>query len=98
MKLHVDGKEIYTLEPWQEAVIKSVIKDDVFVADMERRARYIWEHKFEQCYAGLEKEWLEKLRADPTVQSIPKSKKEFAELVLAHPEYKSASMRTNDSV
>jgi len=93
MKIQVDGKQVLELQEWQKNVIKNEIHDDAFQEDMERRVRWILEHKFEMCWERFQKEWLEKLRADPSIQSIPAGKKEFTELVMSHSEYKSRSQR-----
>lgn len=93
MKLQVDNQDVFELQLWQEAVIKNDIKDEEFVDDMKRRARYIWEHKFEKCYERFEKEWLEKLRTDQSIQNIPTSKEAFVNLVISRPDYKNRSQR-----
>jgi hypothetical protein len=93
MKLKVDDKEIYELQKWQEDVIKNDISEEMFEEDMIRRTAYFWQHKFDQCYMRLEKEWLEKLRADPSVSSIPTDKKTFVEIVLSRSDYKNRSQR-----
>jgi hypothetical protein len=55
---------------------------------MKRRLEWVLRHKAEQCYIRFEKEWLEKLRNDPSVDSIPKSKEAFVALVKSRPDYK----------
>lgn len=95
MKIQIDGQDVYELLPWQEAVIKNDIPNEIFVEDMKRRARYIWEHKFEQCMKRFEEEWMPKLRQDPNITSIPSSQEAFVNMVLARPEYKSRSQRSS---
>lgn len=98
MKLQVDNQDVFELQPWQEAVIKNDIKDEEFIDDMKRRARYIWEHKFEKCYERFEKEWLEKLRTDQSIQNIPTSKEAFVNLVISRSDYKNRSQREVENV
>lgn len=93
MKAQVDSTDIYELLPWQENVIKNEVLTEEFEEDMKRRIKWVWEHKFEQCYKRFEEEWIEKLRADPTVTQIPTDKEAFVNLVLARPEYKNRSER-----
>lgn len=93
MKLYVDGEQIFELLPWQETVIKNDISEEEYIADMKRRARYIWEHKFERCYERFEKEWSEKLKADPSITSIPTDKQQFVNLVLSRSDYKNRAIR-----
>jgi hypothetical protein len=88
MKISVNDQEVFSLAEWEKDVIKNDIHADDFDADMKRRLEWVLKHKAEQCYIRFEKEWLEKLRADPTVQSIPKSKEAFVALVKSRADYK----------
>ena len=88
MKVQVNGEQIFELAEWEKDVIKNDIHADDFDADMKRRLEWVLRHKAEQCYIRFEKEWLEKLRSDPSVQSIPKSKEAFVALVMSRPDYK----------
>ena len=58
---------------------------------MERRVGYIIEHKYERCLERLKKEWEPKLAK--TLPSIPTDPDALAELIFAHPDYKSRSQR-----
>ena len=93
MKIKVDGVDVFQLEAWEKTVIQNDIPTEEFEADMKRRLEYILKHKAEQCFVRFEKEWLEKLRADPSVQSIPTDKVAFVALVTARPDYKDRSKR-----
>ena len=53
---------------------------------MKRRVRYIIEHKYEQCFERLKKEWEPKLKAKG-VTTVPLDDIAFSELVFAQPEY-----------
>lgn len=88
MKISVDNQEVFELAEWEKDVIKNDIDADNFDADMKRRLEWVLKHKAEQCYIRFEKEWLEKLRADPTVEAIPKSKEAFVALVKSRSDYK----------
>jgi hypothetical protein len=93
MKISVNDQEIFTLAEWEKNVIKNDINANDFDADMKRRLEWALKHKAEWCYIRFEKEWLEKLRADPAVQSIPKSKEAFVAMVLARHDYKDRAAR-----
>lgn len=97
MKVKVDNQEIFELAEWEKDVIKNDIDAADFDADMKRRLEWVLKHKVEQCYIRFEKEWLEKLRADPTVQSIPKSKEAFVALVKSRPDYKDRSAKNAEA-
>lgn len=92
MKISVNGKQILELSETHKKVIKNDIFDEEFDADMERRLKYIIEHKYEQCFKRLKSEWEPKLKANG-VQSIPLDEDEFAQLVFTQPNYKSRSQR-----
>ena len=93
MKVSVNDQEVFSLAEWEKDVIKNDIHADDFDADMKRRLEWVLRHKAEQCYIRFEKEWLEKLRSDPSVQSIPKSKEAFVALVKSRPDYQDRKMR-----
>lgn len=88
MKVSVNDQDLFILEDWEKDVIKNDINADEFDADMKRRLEWVLKHKVEQCYARFEKEWIEKLRNDPAVQSIPKAKADFVALVKSRADYK----------
>lgn len=92
MKISVDDKEVFSLTETQKQVIQNDINADVFDADMKRRLQYILMHKYEECYKRLKSEWEPKLQA-LGVQSIPLNDDQFAQLVLARPEYKDKKSR-----
>jgi hypothetical protein len=98
MKVQVNGLEIFELAEWEKDVIKNDINEDDFDADMKRRLQWVLKHKAEKCYARLEKEWLEKLRNDPSVTSIPKSKAEFVALVKSRKDYKDRKKRDAEKI
>lgn len=96
MIISIDGKPILTLTETQKKVIKHDIKADIFDADMERRVKWVLEHKYEQSFNRLKKEWEPKL-ADDGVESIPTNKDAFAELVFKQDSYKDRLAREEES-
>lgn len=91
MKIQVNGKQVFELNPTQKKVIKNDIPSEIFEKDMERRARYIIEHKYEQCFKRLKEEWEPKLKG--RVESFPADDDAFSELVFSQPDYESRSRR-----
>lgn len=91
MKIQVDGKIVHELNETQKKVIQSDIPSEIFQEDMERRAKWVIEHKYDRCFDRLKREWEPKLAK--THASIPTDKDSFAELVFSLPEYKSRSQK-----
>lgn len=85
MKLQLNGQEFFELTPIQKKVICNDIHEDEFDADMKRRLQYILEHKYEQCFNRLKKEWDEKLK--DRVDSVPTNPEEYAKYVFSQPDY-----------
>ncbi len=95
MKIQIDGKNVFELNETQKKVICNDIPDELFQKDMERRAKYIIEHKYERCFERLKKEWEPKLK--DRVESFPANDEAFAELVFSQPDYESRSQREEKS-
>lgn len=91
MKVSVDNKEVLSLNETQCKVICNDIHDDEFQADMERRAAYVLQHKYEQCMKRLRDQWMPKLKG--RVESIPVDDDAFAELIFRQPDYKNRKAR-----
>lgn len=91
MKIQVDGKKVFELNETQKKVIKNDIPSEIFQEDMERRVRYIIEHKYERCFERLKREWEPKLKG--RVEAFPSNDDVFAELIFSQPDYQSRSQR-----
>ena len=91
MEIKVDDEVVYTLSEIQSKVIQNEVLLEIYDEDMKRRARWVWEHKYERCFDRLKKEWDPKLRA--RMPSIPTDPEEYASLVFAQPDYKNRSER-----
>lgn len=61
--------------------------------EIKRRLHWVITHKADQCYERLEKEWLPKLRSNPNIVSIPKSRIDFVNLVKSQQDYKNREQR-----
>lgn len=97
MKISVNDQELFTLAQWEKDVIANDIDIDLLEDDLKRRLQWVLKHKVDQCYARFEKEWIEKLRNDSTVQNIPKSKEAFVTLVKSRPDYKDRKAKDTES-
>lgn len=95
MKIQVDGKTVFELNETQKKVIQNDIQSEIFISDMERRAKYIIEHKYDRCMERLKNEWMPKLAKIHS--SIPTNNDQLAELIFAHPEYKNRSQREEEA-
>lgn len=94
MKIQIDGKTIFELNDTKKKVIQNDIPSEVFQEDMERRAQWVVEHKYEQCFKRLKEEWEPKLKGK--VESFPADDDKFAELIFSQPEYKSRSQKIRE--
>lgn len=92
MKIKVNDKEIFELTQIRKQVICNDIPEQEIDADLERRLKYIVEHKYEQCMKRLKEEWTPKLKA-AGVKSIPLDDDAFADLVFKRQDYKNRSAR-----
>lgn len=93
MKLSINDKVIKILEEWEIKLLQNDIRADKFEAEMKRRVEWVWQHKIDQCFERLMKEWVDKLRADPSVSSLPLDRKDFVEMVTARSDYKDRMTR-----
>lgn len=91
MKIQVDGKTVHEMNDTKKKVIQNDIASEMFQEDMERRVRWVIEHKYQQCFERLKKEWEPKLRE--RVESVPTDADKLAELIFAQPDYKSRSKK-----
>jgi len=92
MKITVNGSDVLELTETQQKVIKNEIPSSIFEEDIKRRAAYIIQHKYDQCFKRLKQEWDPKLEA-AGIESIPTNKDAYAELVFQQPSYKDRAAR-----
>jgi hypothetical protein len=98
MKIQVDDELLFELAQWELDIIANDINASDLDADLKRRLEWVLRHKIDQCFDRLEKEWMPKLRADPSVKSIPIDKQAFAEMIFARPDYQDRTTRDRKSV
>jgi hypothetical protein len=94
MKMSINDEQVLVLNETQ----RKVICNDIFASDLEdeltRRAMWIWQHKYDQCFKRLKQEWEPKLKA-AGVESIPLDNDAFAQLVFSQPDYKDRKQRAD---
>src|SRR5437868_2535160 len=87
MKVYLDNEALMEIDEVTLTLLGHDLIDPV--EEIKRRLKWVIEHKCDQCYERMEKEWMPKLRADPTIESIPKSKRDLIKLITKHRDYKS---------
>jgi hypothetical protein len=95
MKFLLDNKEIYEFTDTIKKVICNEVLEDIFVEDMERRVKYIVEHKYKQCLKRLKDEWEPRLKSKG-IRSIPLDDDEFAQLVFQQSDYQDRKKREKE--
>jgi hypothetical protein len=96
MKISINDVELMTFSETKKSVIKNDIHADEFDSDIARRLKYVIEHKYEQCFMRLKKEWDPILVANG-VKMVPTDQDEYASLVFAQPNYKDRKSRDIES-
>lgn len=96
MKVSVNDKQIFILSEIQKKVIKNDVNEDIFDEDMNRRLKYILEHKYERCLERLRKSW------DPILKerykSIPTNDDDYCALIFEQPDYKCKKTREDKEI
>ena len=92
MQIKVNNKTVLELSEIQKKIIQTDIDEDEFDADMERRVKWVLEHKLDRCYGRLRQEWEPKLIAGGAT-TLPTNKEAFAQLVFDHPEFKTRKQK-----
>ena len=91
MKIKLDDEILFEIDDRMMQLIAHDLMDPK--VEIKRRLRYAIEHKCDQIYERLEKEWLPKLREDPKIDSIPKSKTALCDLIFSRQDYKNRVQR-----
>lgn len=89
--LNIIDKPVYELTDIHQAIIQNDIHADIFFDDMQRRLRWVLEHKLERCQERLIKEWHPKLSESHA--SLPTCKDALCEIIFSDPEYKCRKQR-----
>lgn len=91
MDISVDGVNQKTLTATQKNILQYLIHADEFDADMKRRVCWVIQHKCDQCFEQLKKDW-EPILAE-RYESIPTDSQAFAKLVFDQTDYKDRKQR-----
>lgn len=102
MKFFREEKEVYELKEWHKKLIKNDIPEEIFEADMKRRAEYftdrpvswVFEEKIKGCLRRMHAEY------DPILKDraidIPKDDESFVGVVVSQLDYKDRSRKDAD--
>lgn len=94
MKIKLDDEVLFEID---ETMLKLLAHDLLDpIEDIKRRLRYIIEHKCDQCFNRLEKEYKQKLIDDPEIPALPKSRRDMAEMIFTRKDYKSRVQREKE--
>lgn len=96
MKLKLDEEILMDIEVWMISLMAYDLIDPL--EDIKRRLKYIIQYKCDQCFNRLEQDWMPVLREDPTVEHIPKSKRDFVNLVISRADYKNRLQKELSSI
>jgi len=97
MLIKCDEKTVFEITDTVKKVICNDVVEDVFVEDMERRVKYIVEHKYKQCLKRLKHEWEPRLKSKG-IRSIPLDDDEFAQLVFQQSDYQDRKKREEEQL
>ena len=91
MQVKVDNKVIFEITQTDVDLLAYDLLD--VQAEIERRLKYIIEHKVGECYKRFKEEWDKKLEKDSSVNFIPSKRDEYVAFVKARSDYKNRSQR-----
>jgi hypothetical protein len=95
MQVKIDDEIIFEIDEMMVKLLSHDLIDPI--NEIKRRLNYIIQHKCDECFKRIESEWMEKFRSDPSLESIPKSKKDFCEMVFKHKDYKNRQDREQNN-
>jgi len=85
MQVKLDDEVLFEID---ERMVKLLAHDLLDpIAEIKRRLRYIIEHKCDQTFDRMHKEYKDKLDQDPDVKMLPKGKAEMCDLIMSRPYY-----------
>jgi hypothetical protein len=91
MQVKLDDEVLYEIDDHMLKVLAHDLIDPI--AEIKRRLEWVIKHKCEQCEKRIEEEAIAVLQADPSVEAIPKNKKNLVEMAMKRPEYKNRAQR-----
>lgn len=102
MLVKIDDEVIFEIDERMVKLIAHDIEDPI--PDIKRRLRWVIEHKCDRCYSRLKDEWSKEDEfgqsklARSGIASIPTNKRDLADLIFAHPEYKNRAQREAEKI
>jgi hypothetical protein len=96
MFVKLDEEVIFEID---DVMIKLLSHDLIDpIEEIKRRLRYIIEHKCDQTFMRMEKEYKQTLSEDQNISFFPKNRREMAELIFQHPSYKNRKQREEEAL
>lgn len=95
MQVKLDDEVLFEIDERMIALFAHDIEDPI--SDIKRRLRWVIEHKCDQCFSRMEKEYMEVIRNDPSIESLPKDKRALVDMIVKHPNYKNRAQREKES-
>lgn len=97
MLVKIDDEVLFEIDERMVKLIAHDIEDPI--PDIKRRLRWVIEHKCDRCFDRMKEEWTKEDESGQSnlaklgVASIPTNKRDLADLILSHPQYKNRVQR-----
>lgn len=88
IEIKYNNEVIYTITDTQLKIIKSYINEDYLDATIINRLTGQLDFRYSELATLFMNEWVARLQADPTVESVPVNTTAFVDMVIARPDYK----------
>ena len=96
MKISIDGVPFFEILDIHKKIICDDVNSDIVDADIKRRLQWVIEHKCSFNMERLKNFWVAKFKAEG-IESLPTDDLKLAEMIFAHPDYKDAKQRQEES-
>ena len=98
VNIKVDDEVVYTLSDLQLTILKSYVNEDRLQATINAWAMSAVRDQYNAIAARFKEEWINKLQADPTVESVPMAAQDFVDYVMARADYKTQKQKDQEGL
>lgn len=95
MKVKLNDEVIFEIDETMMKILSYDLDDPV--SEIKRRLQYIIEHKCDQSFSRMEKDYMGDLRSDPSTTSIPKDKGALVDAIMSLATYNDKKKRNLQS-
>lgn len=95
MKVKLNDEVVFEIDPTMMKILSYDLEDPV--SEIKRRLQYIIEHKCEISFNRMQLQYMEDLKNDPSIQSIPKSKADLVDAIMSLATYNDKKKRNLQS-